>query len=383
MNKLRNILNEFYSLKNLRNFGFIGLLSCILLIAVTVVLNFLPEDKFEPSYRTPEQCFLLNPVEVKNNTAKLEKFLAGIKANNGVLTLGTSESGVTGYNYYELLSADTAIDAQFSVFYGAGRFCEKYIPLIHNKPESWRGLKVLVFINPTYWRLGLNGYSKEYQERYLSELQITQGYEKSFNKEKYSKLLPMNTLNLSVKVDEFMKRNYFNQFNKKLKNRIDPIPDSLTTSVFTPFGNPPNLASHLSSENIAQLKVGIDTITNCSYEFLKKHPDITISPVDTNSIYRYDALDYFIKLCEKDSINVTFVIGPYNRKIMESNKNIKEIKRYEALMQSIFKFMDDRSQKYVDLNYLSVEPYVFSDLQHHSKYGGYMIYKGIKEQLYE
>ena len=168
--KLSNHIARLYRFSFLREIGKVGIVALVIVIITGALASTLlrPSDDIINKFEREDGFLAIDALHVKNDDAFFHLFLRRIKTNGDVLVLGTSESGfMDSYNYWELLNADPEIDQRFSVLYGAGRSCERYIPSLLNHPDNWQGQQLLVIINPVYWRQGLDRFSMEYHTRYM------------------------------------------------------------------------------------------------------------------------------------------------------------------------------------------------------------------------
>lgn len=381
MNKLRNIGNRLYRLSTLSEIGRVGLLSLVVLMIVTLSL-FLFTD-LESQVNEKNQFAEIDAVEVRNDSEIFHEFLRGIKNNNGVLVLGTSESAsLEGYNYWELLNRDSLIKRKFSVFYGAGRFCEKYFPSILNNPEDWNGLEVLVFINPTYWREGLNGYNAAYQDRYMNTQVISEARVKFKDKETYDMIygggLEIKYFSLKQLVTNLVENKIKVLYTKNLNALLGRHHE-----VVFPFPNGEAASVMLEPKRLNAKKDLINAKFNCIDAYLDHHPDAGLIPVDWSSDYRYKVLEVMFDLCKSHNIKAHYIIGPYNGVLAKTMGPKSNYNDYSRLCKEIVAFFRRNNQSFSDLTDMSDSTGTFIDPQHHSAYGGAMIYQRIKARYYE
>ncbi len=321
---------------------------------------------------------------LKNNDAYFHQFLHSIRNNKGVLILGTSEStSLDGINYWAWLNADPDLTTQFSTFSGAGRFAEVYFPLIASSPEAWRGLEVLVFVNPTYWRLGLSRRNtksnKTYLNRYLSpevvvgaqlQLEALQLYAPFFEAEFGGHPI----LRTKYALDQWVDQEWRSMFYRQLRSQWR-----------TPKWDYSNLTSDKSliergdATFLDSLKQLIDPEFNCSPAYVALTQGAPKMPaLDTVSTFRMQALEGMIQLSREYGIQTTFLLGPYNGTLAKAGGSPELQRDYEHLMQELRTLFESHQQPYIDLGHLSHENHTFRDVQHHSHYGGYRIYQEIK-----
>jgi hypothetical protein len=125
----------------------------------------------------PLTIILINPtplsmpkgIRIKSGSRLFYNFLEEIKQRDDILVLGTSETGnsLNGNNYYSLLNRDKEFNQSVHVLGGAGRSANIYFPLILDNPKAFKDLNIIYYINPTYWREGLNQFSIAYLNRYI------------------------------------------------------------------------------------------------------------------------------------------------------------------------------------------------------------------------
>lgn len=375
MNRLSDYFHRFLRLSIMREFGIASLIAVILMIVLTLCLWLFSENK-QLVNAGDSQFMDISAASVRKNDPYFHKFIQNIKFNNGVLILGTSESGpLGGYNYTELLNSDSEIKKSFSVFYGAGRFCEMYLPLIAESPELWKDLEVLVFVNPTYWRQGLNQPSETYQKRYLDKCLVENSKDKLDDYD-FDYLLGDIHASLRVKKMEMI--------NNYLEVNVESLFYNNLNSYFTPNSGVYGYFRRKKSSPIGlnvldSLKAEIDSNYNAKHAFVETNKDNLVFPFVDSSQYRYRALNSFIKMCADNEIKATYIIGPYNGVMIDKLAVQSTIDDYKKLRTDILHFFTSKNQKIIDLTDLSDEKSTFIDVQHHSAYGGYLIYNRLKE----
>lgn len=382
--KLERFIHKCYRFSALKEVGKIGLTTFVLVLLTGlyawIFLGTDAESDFDTYAKQDRQYLAIDPVNVKKDDAYFHLFLQQIRKHNGVLVLGTSESGFKdGYNYWELLNNDPDIETDFSVLYGAGRSTERYIPSILNHPENWEKQRLLVFVNPVYWRKGLDVFNLEYHERYLDITELRKAREKADNKERYDLLYgggkSLMSPSLTERVSNVMDKKVHRLYYENLRRVLLGIPK---TRIFTDFGKPFDPSHQFSAERLAELKKETDSTFNCTHEFIE-HKDLHISILDVNANYRNTALTYFMELCKKHKIDATFIIGPYNQTMGEASGDTQAMQTYDEIHKMLRSLMEKEGFPYIDLYDLSPVNLTFDDQQHHSKYGGYLIYQRIKE----
>ena len=386
MKKLQYYIDRMDRLSFLRETGIVALIG----VGLVVLFGIGWKLYLGPTENTIKEEGQMLDVEInhlKTNDAYFHHFLRGIKKENGVLVLGTSESTVMeGINYYGLLNADTSLGRKFSAFSGAGRFAEIYFPLIASSPEEWKDLEVLVFVNPTYWRHGLSKVdtksNKVYLNRYLTKELVASSkitldeiglYAPFFQRE----FGGSTSLTLRSRLDQWVDRNIRSLFYEDLRygqgfkeKKWDFIPIRRNTK----------LLNSIDESFLDSLKAKIDPQYNCGPEYLSKLSGSPKMPrIDTVSTFRMEALEGMIKLSEKYGIRTTFLLGPYNGILADAVADPELIQDYEDVMNDIRALFEKYDQPFIDLGDLSYVNHTFRDVQHHSHYGGYLMYKGIKE----
>jgi len=386
--KLEKFISRFYRFSTLKEVGKTGALalSILALFGVFALLTLRPTGDMMALPKNAGQSFLtVDAGHVKNEHAYFHEFMKRIRNNEDYLVLGTSESGyLDGYNYWELLNADSTLEDQFSVLYGAGRFCERYIPSMINNPEIWRRQKLLVVINPVYWRDGLSRFSLEYHERYMNEGEVRKARSISKRKEDIDLLFGGSGVGLM--------KSQMNVANNWIDNNIHELYygrlhhffglEEENIAHFTPHSPRTGLRARTTTELLEAAKSEVLEDFNCTQEFISTG-DYLMTELFLNSNYRNTALDYFLELCQELNIKPTFVIGPYNKILTEKNGQEEIADQYTQLYTSLKSTFDAAGFPYIDASEISEVPHSFIDKQHHSKYGGFLLYKIIKSQLYE
>lgn len=368
-----------YRLSFLKEVGIITVIGLIILLFVTIFLLSRPKQKMIERFGE-EQFFCIKTNHVINNDSYFHHYLSNIKKNKGVLILGTSESGeFGGLNYHEHLNSDPSIQKKFSTFYGAGRFCEMYFPLIVENPEYWKDQEILVFINPTYWREGLNNSSEEYQTRYLNEHVVYSSKEEldklNLFKPIFGDVYKSSDLPNTKKVNYFLDENLHKPYYENLRSFFIK-----KDSDFTPFKINLNQQKMMTPDFIDSLKSLVDPKYNTLPSYLKNGISSGLMfKIDTSSQFRYNALRGMFAICQKYDINATYIIGPYNAILAKEVASEEIVNEYEALITNLQSFFKKHNQKVIDLTELSYVKHSFKDAQHHSEYGGYLIYQIIKK----
>jgi hypothetical protein len=365
-------MKKLYQTKVLAWIGSVVLISVLVFMLLSWLI---------PTFKAPEaekQLYTIRHQELRdNNPLYTDLFLKSIKRNNGYLVLGTSESNTLPHgNYYDFLNADTTLPCKFSVVAGAGRTPCTYFPLIQSNGNI-EGVKILFFINPRYWSDRLANSNKEYFDRYVSAVE----YQRA-NRTKNGQvddILKVNRKNatLSYRVGEW---GYFVLDRARRKYYQDLIFDL----------NPKKFQKSLHH---FWTRPGFDEYPNfgkvdsAAYDFrynvaLPVEPHLGALSVDTSITYRYDELHTMITLCREHCVDITFVIGPYNRIALQKTCP-EEVANLETVCRNIKQLCRQEGVPYIDATDLSSRLGAFNDYQHHSSYGAYLIYQKIKEYVLE
>jgi hypothetical protein len=372
------MIKSFYKTKSLANHG---LFICIAVFVILIVGIFIPEIK---SARFESQIATLNGFSTKHNDSReLADFILSIKDNEGFLVMGTSETtSIDQGNYYDFLNRDKTVPGtQFSVLAGAGRTCGLYIPLFLKHREEIKGLKLIYFINPVYWRTDLSEVDLEYWNRYINYA-VTNSIQLS-EKEEVSYFDPIkvyqNEMNGFRKVMEnaeqsirSLRRAYFHRLRYHL------FPDTYKNQFSFMSDRHLNDYSNYSLDSNEYVET-IDTYYNVLKTFEHKE---WFRPIDETNDYRYRELESFIRLCKDLGIEATFVVGPINQQFIEKYSPTS-LAAYLKTSDSIKHVLKLNQVDFIDATDISSVSGAFNDHQHHSTYGGYLIYKKIKNHLYE
>ena len=364
-----------YRLKYLARIGLIviGAVAFWLLVAV-----------FIPPFRVPEcpewegQLYTIRHQELRDNNALYtDLLLQSVKRSGGYLVLGTSETNARPKgNYYDFLNADTSMHCGFSVIAGAGRTACTYFPLIQSN-DNVKNLKMIYFINPSYGCGKLAFSNEDYFGRYVSSavyidanhpenqdveqiLQVNQRTMKGFEGVVELASCKMDRLRRKYYQDLlfWMKPERFSQGLVWLdSSKVAKLPKSCTR----PDKSRYNYALNVSAD--------FDVY---SYT-LWPHPE---------SSYREDELRTMIRLCKERGVDIVYVLGPYNQKAYKKI-HPEELPKIQQVSDNLLKVLDEEDAEYIDCTDLSMTPGVFADWQHHTSYGGYLIYQKIKAYVLE
>ena len=334
-----------------------------------------------PTYRVSNGCAQLYTIRHQdlrdNNPLYTDLLLKSIKDNNGYLVLGTSETNElpTG-NYFDFLNADTSLKAFFSVIGGAGRTACTYFPLIQSN-DNVKGLKLIYFINPSYWCNKLAKSNADYFHRYIS---ITEYRKANHPKDQdVNHILKVNLPNVRwsdrivepiADATDRIRRKYhqdlaFAWTPDKFYHRLT-WPDTAWINRKVQNCNPPDSTLHNYSLNVSgQFNV-------YSY-MLHPYPE---------EHYRYDELRTMIRLCHERGVEVTFVVGPYNHIAFEQI-HPEELAKMQLVMTNILQLLEKEGASYIDCSDLSANPATFDDWQHPNSFGAFLIYQKIRDYVLE
>lgn len=334
-----------------------------------------------PSFRysaTDRQLYTIRHQELRdNNTLYTDLLVQSIKANNGYLVLGTSESDyMNGENYYDFLNADTTLQCRFSLIAGAGRTACTYFPLIQSN-KNIGGLKIIYFVNPAYWCNKLARSNADYFLRYTSYAAM---WSAGVGGDKYVDDVigaNRNNVTMSDRATDFLAF-YFDKIRRKYYQDLVFTMDSMKfmkTLNFVPpqsemqksvLSAPPDSSEYNYTYNVS----GSFDINSYSLH------------VKTEPSYRYDELRAMIHLCRERNVDIVFVVGPYNHIAFEK-ANAYELSGFQTVCDSIIALLNEEHASYIDATDISSTAGAFRDWQHHSSYGAYLIYQKIKDYVVE
>ena len=368
------VINQFYKLSELyRN----GVFIFICLIIAIIGSLFIPEFRVS---NVDKQLYGINGPAVKfEDTEMVDHFFNSIKSNNGILILGTSESGnyKTG-NYFHFLNDDpTLADVRFSVIGGAGRTCGLHIPLFLRHREAVKGLRVYYFVNPIYWRVGLSTLNKVYWIRdhnyiSLTNIQLTPDEQQKYFKPVNEYISSLSTSEKMMQYSEFYLHSFLSKYNQDLSYLISP--EKYMNSL--EFCTIPKGLKHYPNLGVID-SAAMNLSWNITNEyFLNKG----YSSADTINTHRTIELESFIRLCSDLDVDITYILGPLNKKYIEKHESFDN---YRDAVSAIRNVLKTHNASFIDLSDLSEIDGAFNDLQHHSSYGAYLIYQRIKSHLYE
>jgi hypothetical protein len=371
------LINDIYKTKNLAEYGrFIS----FCLIALIVIGPFVI-PKFTPN--SSKQLLSINGNHLKyDDKAIVSDFFNSIKSNDGYLFLGTSESTSIkfGGNYYNFLNDDPGLKVKFTILAGAGRTCGKYIPIFLNHKEDVKSLKIFYYINPVYWREDLCNPNKAYWKRYsnygvLQNVSISNEEKETYYREVTEYMNGLNSGEKSTFVIDYWLRKYRAAYFLDLWYMVNP---DLYSEKNTYVREKKNDLSIYKSFGEIDYEL-IDTVSNEKRESSGTH---SFEPNNNEVQYRYNELTSFIHLCRDLEINITYILGPYNQRFIETYAP-NELKGYQTTIKNIEKILNEQNVNYIDATDGSSMAGTFSDAMHNSSFGAYLIYLKIKHYINE
>lgn len=328
------------------------------------------------------QQFTCSGIAVKDNLPEFKRFLEGIKKNNGVLILGTSETNAfIGLNYQSLLNRYYDTGLKFSYLAGAGRLGNVYFPVLVNNKDLFQHMKILYFVNPVYWSKTLNEFNFVYFDRYnsldktinakseLSELGIYNEFVSPYvNNSLWSK--DHKYVHALAKVTEGYLggfRNYFiSAYNYVSVKLFEDENKTLTNACL----NDEKIQS-IDSAQIVQLKEKIQLDKNVSHEFSLKDDSVFLE-ISRDMNFQMNLLRGFNTLCKEYQVEVTYFLGPFNQIYCEKfSPEYTDL--YLESIEEIKQFFGHEKLNYIDGSELSVLPGTFNDKMHHSEYAAWLI----------
>ncbi|MCI5055194.1 MAG: hypothetical protein MRY83_03745 [Flavobacteriales bacterium] len=350
-------------LKELYKTSFLAKRGKLIAIAVIVLLilgQLIPDTNFQ----VDKQIYTLKGHSTKHfDNPEAPLFFNSIKNNNGILCLGTSEStSLNGRNYYNYWNADSNITDKMSILSGAGRTCGVYNVLFQKYQNEVRHLKVLYFINPVYWRKGLNKVKPKYWDRYCSygAFQDVQHWDETKTVESYvNHCNPLKKLSLIVEHRiRSLRRKFFFDLNA----------DSSTYSRQFSYVKSKVVDTTFQRDHFDTTKNILKTFSNYGWH----------KPINASSEYRFTELREFIEVSKKMNVNLLCVVGPYNHKFIKEYSPGDE-EGYQKISSQIIEQLKKSNVQYLDCSDLSQMNGTFNDNQHHSEYGAFLIFKRIKK----
>lgn len=355
--------------------AFVGVAVLVALAFWLLVSLCIPEFKYQPSEK---QLYTIRHQEMRdNNSLYTDQLLQSIKDNNGYLVLGTSESGyISGGNYFDFLNADTTIVPRFSVIAGAGRTACTYFPLIRGN-DKVENLKMIYFVNPAYWCNKLSRSNEDYFMRYTSYAAMwSAGVGGSKNVDDVISTNRRNVVMSDLAAD-FM--SYY--FDKLRRKYYQDLVFYFDTAKFEQ-----NLVWVKSKDKFTcKIPASMPDSSKYNYKFnVDGSFDVNSYSLDAYPQERYRCVELraMIEMCRERKVDITFVVGPYNRVAFEK-ANTSEGKEMQAVCDTILHIMKEENAKYIDATDISSVPGAFHDWQHHSSYGAFLIYQKIKDYVLE
>ena len=291
------------------------------------------------------------------------RWLKGIHENGDFLVLGTSETA-RGL-YWEMLSEGetSSIPGRAVVLSGAGRSSDIWITFFLANREAVQDLRVIYYVNPTYWRSSLNRFSAPYYRQYISPRLFEQAKDK---------IAKGNLL-------RFVDADYFGEENHPRENALKTWVEFIRWKISAyrrgiGQGAPVYEKPDAFYERAAQDQQGeIDHSTNT---FGGKEKPLVSPPTD--STYQTEALGHFIQVAREVRLKLHIVLGPYNG-VLARQASPSVIPRYEKLHEQIVDRLNELNVSYTDTWDLSYTKGTFIDPQHISRLGGFLTAQKVKE----
>ncbi len=320
----------------------------------------------------PKPLKIPNGVDIKNGSRIFYRFLNNIKRENGILVIGTSETGnsLNGNNYYSILTKDEEFNRNVYALGGAGRCANVYFPLIMDNPKAFKKLNLIYYINPTYWRKGLNNFNEAYFNRYLDSNFVSHVKSLIPNKGNYERF--MNEKQIVNSNINFILNRLIENFKSLYFNDLSLFLDKSKNDKKLKF----NINNKYDQNKLDSLKNKINLKFNVTEEFLKKNEDFPY--IDKESDYQYEMLQSFIDICKDYQINCTYYLGPFNE-IYCSQKNRDIVADHKQVLKKIKTLLKNKKVDYIDGTDLSRISGSFIDIQHISEYGAYLTAIQIKK----
>jgi len=331
-----------------------GALVMVLLIPLAIQFMALPQ--------TPT----LEGTYIRENSRAFPRFLEAIKQHDGILVIGTSETGnhLSGENYWAMLNRDKAVKPYFSVLGGAGRCSYIWFPPILANPKAFRGLRVFYYLNPTYWREDLNGFSEPYYDRYNGALLVRSIFPAAKRYELQSFVKPY----FQGKYQQEDWRDYW----------VDGLKDFNSFYSYDLYhllkGGFPRKIHNYRYPAPAQIwmwQYGLDLTHNVSDDYWAQNPATGIPKIGASE-FQYQALAAFIKLSKEVDMDLVVFIGPYNG-ILARHFSPEVIPEYKTVVERVKHILIQSKTQFIDGSDLSFSEGVFRDVQHNSTFGAWKI----------
>lgn len=365
-------MKKFYTLKNLAWIGVTALVALLFWMTVACLI---------PSFHASgpdRQLYTIRHQDLRdNNPLYTNLLLNSIKENDGYLVLGTSESNPRNKgNYYDFLNADTSLSCRFSVIAGAGRTACTYFPLIMGN-DNIKNVKVLYYINPSYWCGKLATGNLDYFHRYVSYT----AYRKA-NQGDNQEVNSILKTNLNYVI-------WTEKLNDGLEYWVDRIRRKYYQDLIFDFDSSRFYAglTLIQPQKAYVSAASVPKPDSSRYQFalnVAKSFDVhsyTLHPHPEEE-YRYEELRTMIRLCKARQVDITFVVGPYNH-IAFAKVHPEDLPKIQQIPANILRILEEENAQYIDCSDLSTVPGVFEDWQHHTSYGATFIYQKIKEYVLE
>ncbi len=262
------------------------------------------------------------------------------------------------------------------MLYGAGRVTYVVTPMILANRDAFKRMKVLLFVNPTYWRPELNRYNHQFYVRYNSDelIQSVEPAARELELLAYPRQYRFHeTLEVHKESGGFFA--FVNHASERFLSRFRFDVAQFVQS-FRPQTKTKTETFEKPTPTIENFQKDVDLAFNVTPQFLGH--GVQGLPEISKSTFTMAALKDFLGMARKLDIDLTVLIGPYNG-VLGQRVNPGVLKDYDEVIKSIRTLLDEQGVPFIDATDLSFVPGTFTDVQHHSAYGGYLIERKIVE----
>ena len=366
-------------------------------VIVTAVFFYITD---KPLPQTPR----INGNTLKNNPKLSARILSGIKKNNGVIVMGTSETEdpLDGQNFWGFLDKSPDFPHYTTVLAGAGRTFYMWIPFFVEYQKELQGTKIIYYINPVYWSKSKNRYNPEYFSRYNAPAVVCSHRDEltgfgQFNSDKFCR-----TTNTIESYKKFFP--YSEQSGNTVAQKLYLLADETEMLLKSNFHyyqyhfhyafyqlsgiNYPGFEEKdrplLAEQNRIQEKYHQEWNVSTSYYTTftapgKDNPDPYLANTAPDSFINI-AFENFLKVAKKSNADILFVIGPHNGIYFDKHGIYGANKNYELVIKRIREKLQSNKMRFIDTSGLSRIQGTFIDPQHHSKSASLEIARRIEKQ---
>ncbi|PLX06360.1 MAG: hypothetical protein C0596_17985 [Marinilabiliales bacterium] len=289
----------------------------ILLPIALLFVNIQEENPYDNEYYKSSTIKVPKGIYIKEANKVFYDFLVDIKNTDGVLVLGTSETSnwFSGKNYYSLLNKDISINRGFYTIAGAGRNANMYFPLILNNPEAFKGLEIIYYINPTYWREDLSKFDNQYFQRYVDFNIVLNTKALAKEKDIYRNFMILSPEYYIGALSEKIITDYRDLFRENLNYLISGSENKNAEQTIVikqkhSSKNKIKIEDYYTDEDLLKEQNKINLKYNVTDKYLANNEEFP--EIDKESTYHYDLLLAFIGLCKEYDIKCVFYLGPFN-----------------------------------------------------------------------